>query len=117
MISSEEENRIMPNAKNKYLASRAQVFKAMGHPTRLAIIDELTKGPRRVRDLNEIIDADMSTVSRHLSVLRNAGLVSSEKQGNQVVYTLRCPCVTTFYACVESVLSGSPKVVQLEVPK
>ncbi len=107
----------MHNAKQQYLASRAQVFKAMGHPTRLAIIDELTEGPRCVRDINEIIDADLSTVSRHLSVLRNAGLVASEKKGNQVVYTLRCPCVTTFYACVESVLNGTSKVTQLEVRK
>lgn len=106
----------MNTAKNKYLSSRAQVFKAMGHPTRLAIIDELAQGSRCVRDLNEIVDADLSTVSRHLSVLRNAGLVASEKRGNQVFYTLLCPCVTTFYACVESVLSGSSKLVQLEVP-
>jgi len=107
----------MDTAKNQYLASRAQVFKAMGHPTRLAIIDELNSGPKCVNDLKGVIESDMSTVSRHLSVLRNAGLVSSEKRGNQVFYTLLCPCVTTFYACVESVLTGSRGVIQLDPPK
>ena len=96
------------------MAARAEVFKALSHPTRLAIVDMLAGGERCVCELNEQIDADMSTVSRHLSVLRNAGILSSDKRGNQVFYHLECPCITTFYSCVESVIRGSSGTIQLE---
>jgi len=84
------------------------VFKALGHPSRLALIDHLVDGEKCVCELNDVIDADISTVSRHLSVLRNTGIVSSEKRGNKIFYTLRCPCVTTFYACIETVIGREP---------
>lgn len=96
------------------LAARADVFKALGHPTRLAIVDMLADGERCVCDMNEEIDADISTVSRHLAVLRNVGILSSDKRGNQVFYKLECPCITTFYGCVESVISGGSAPVDLE---
>ena len=93
------------NPKN-ILEARAEVFKALSHPSRLAIVDTLAEGERCVAELNEAIDADMSTVSRHLSVLRNAGILSSEKRGNQVFYSLIVPCVMNFFGCVESVLQN-----------
>jgi len=103
------------NTKQKQLLeARADVFKALGHPSRLIIIDALAQGELCVCDLNEAIDADMSTVSRHLAVLRNAGILSSEKRGNQVFYKLECPCITTFYGCVESVINGTGQPIQLE---
>lgn len=103
------------NANRKQLLeSRANVFKALGHPSRLAIVDALANGERCVRELNEMIEADISTVSRHLGVLRNVGILSSEKRGNQVFYRLECPCITSFYSCVESVISGSGQPVELE---
>jgi DNA-binding transcriptional ArsR family regulator len=100
--------------RKQLLEDRADVFKALGHPSRLAIVDALADGERCVCELNETIDADMSTVSRHLAVLRNVGILSSEKRGNQVFYRLECPCITSFYGCVESVISGSGKPVELE---
>ena len=103
----------MPADSKQLLAARAEVFKALGHPTRLAIVDMLAGGERCVCELNEQIDADMSTVSRHLSVLRNAGILSSDKRGNQVFYRLECPCITSFYGCVESVISGAGGTIQL----
>ena len=96
------------------LQARADVFKALGHPTRLAIVDMLAGGERCVCEINEQIDADMSTVSRHLSVLRNVGILSSDKRGNQVFYRLECPCITSFYGCVESVINGTGRPVSLE---
>ena len=95
----------MINVKTKAnLDARAQVFKAMAHPTRLFIIDELSRGERCVCELQEMIGADMSTVSKHLSVMRTAGLITDEKRGNQVFYTLQVPCVTGFFGCVDDVL-------------
>jgi ArsR family transcriptional regulator len=71
--------------------ARAKIIKAMAHPSRLFIIEELNKRERFVGDLTEMIGADASTVSKHLSVLKNAGLVSDEKRANSIYYTLRCP--------------------------
>jgi ArsR family transcriptional regulator len=86
------------------LEARARIIKAMAHPTRLFIVDELSKGEQCVFELTERIGADMSTVSRHLSVLKSAGIVQDEKRGAQVYYRLRCPCVLAFFDCVESVM-------------
>jgi len=93
--------------RKKHLQARAQVLKAMAHPTRLFIIEELEKEERCVCDLTEQIGADVSTVSKHLSVLKQAGIVIDDKRGNQVFYRLRVPCILNFFGCVESVLESS----------
>ncbi len=84
---------------------RARIFKAMAHPTRLFIVDELAqKGERCVCELTEMVGVDMSTISRHLSILKNAGLVEDEKRGQQVFYRLRVQCVSNFFECIEGVI-------------
>ena len=107
----------MPDASKRLLEARAEIFKALGHPTRLAIVDMLAGGERCVCEIDEHIDADMSTVSRHLAVLRNVGILSSDKRGNQVFYRLECPCITSFYGCLESVIHGAGRPVSLEAPR
>jgi len=84
--------------------ARARVIKAMAHPTRLFIVDVLSNGERCVCELTEMIGADMSTVSKHLSILRSAGIVRDSKRGPQVWYSLACPCILDFFDCVESVI-------------
>ncbi len=84
--------------------ARARIIKAMGHPTRLFIVDELSKRERCVCELTEMVGADISTVSKHLSILRAAGIVLDEKRGNQVFYSLRVPCVLKFFDCVGAVM-------------
>ena len=91
------------------LEARAQVLKAMAHPTRLFIIEELAKDERCVCDLTAMIGADVSTVSKHLSVLKQAGIVRDDKRGNQIFYRLRVPCILNFFGCVESVLESKAK--------
>jgi len=95
--------------RKKHLDARAKVLKAMAHPSRLFIIEELEKGECCVCDLTEMIGADVSTVSKHLSVLRQAGIVVDDKRGNQVFYSLRVPCILNFFGCVESVLESQVK--------
>ncbi|MEQ8213696.1 MAG: metalloregulator ArsR/SmtB family transcription factor [Smithellaceae bacterium] len=87
----------------------AKIIKAMAHPTRLFIIEELNQGERCVGELTEMIGVDTSTVSKHLSVLKNAGLVFDEKRANSIYYKLRCPCVIDFMDCVEEVLSANAR--------
>ena len=95
--------------RKKHLDARAKVLKAMAHPSRLFIIEQLEKGECCVCDLTEMIGADVSTVSKHLSVLRQAGIVVDDKRGNQVFYSLRVPCILNFFGCVESVLESQVK--------
>ncbi len=92
--------------KKRYEA-RAHIMKALAHPTRLFIIDELAKRERCVCELRDMIGADVSTVSRHLTVLREAGVVEDEKRGLQVWYRLRVPCILNFFGCVEDVLKAN----------
>lgn len=90
----------------KIWEARAQIMKAMAHPSRLMIVDELSRGERCVAELRELVGSEVSTVSRHLTVLKNAGLIFDDKRGNQVFYALRTPCVLNFFQCVESVLQA-----------
>ena len=83
---------------------RARIIKAMAHPSRLFIVDELSRGERCVCELRDMVGADISTVSKHLSILKEAGIVEDEKRGQQVWYRLKTPCVLNFFACIESVL-------------
>lgn len=87
--------------------ARAEVVKALAHPTRLFMVDELSRGDLCVSDLRERIGADLSTVSKHLTILKNAGIVGLEKRGTQVFYRLRVPCVTNFFKCIEAVLRAN----------
>ncbi len=84
--------------------ARARIVKALAHPTRLFIVDELAKGERCVCELTEMIGADTSTVSKHLTVLKSAGIVQDQKRGLMVYYTLRVPCIVNLFGCVEGVL-------------
>jgi ArsR family transcriptional regulator len=98
------------NAKaRRQFEARARVIKAMAHPTRLYIIDELARQERCVRDLRDGVGADISTVSKHLSVLKEAGIIEDEKRGQQVWYCLKVPCILNFFGCVESVLKSNAK--------
>jgi DNA-binding transcriptional ArsR family regulator len=80
----------------------AGVFKALGHPARLRIVRELSGGEKCVCDLVFAAGLGWSTVSRHLSVLREAGVVTDEKRGQQVIYRMALPCVNRFLDCLEN---------------
>jgi len=96
-------------SQRKYDA-RVKIVKAMAHPTRMFIVDELARsGERCVCELTEMIGADISTVSKHLALLRNAGIIGDEKRGNQVFYRLTVPCILDFFRCVETVIECNGK--------
>ncbi len=89
--------------KKKYRL-RAEIVKAMAHPTRLFFMNELAKGKQSVNALKEMIGCDISTVSKHLSLMKKAGIVVDEKLGNQVFYSLKLPCIMSFVACIETLI-------------
>jgi len=86
---------------------RTRIIKALAHPTRLFMVDVLSKEEKCVCELTKMVGADTSTVSKHLTILKNAGLVQDEKRGVQVYYKLRVPCVLNFFDCVESVIKAN----------
>ena len=101
---------IVGNKNRAKYEARAAIVKALAHPARLMIVDELTDhGQRCVSDLTDLIGTDLSTVSRHLLVLRNAGIVESEKRGTTVYCRLRVKCIRKFFECVESVLRANAR--------
>jgi DNA-binding transcriptional ArsR family regulator len=89
--------------------SRAKILKAMAHPSRLFIIEKLSERAHCVCELTEMIGADTSTVSKHLSILKNAGIISDRKEGTMVYYSLKAPCLLKFLGCVETVIEQNIK--------
>jgi len=77
------------------------VFKALGHPARLTLVRKLTQGEHCVCDLVGTVGLGWSTTSKHLEILRRAGVVSSDKRGQKVFYRLALACVADFIACLD----------------
>lgn len=84
---------------------QARVFQALGHPLRVAIVEELRQGEVCVCEIAERVGAERSNVSRHLAVMLTAGVLSSRKEGLQVFYRLRTPCILDFLGCATRVLT------------
>ena len=82
-------------------AQRAEIIKALAHPSRVLIAESLLDGERCVCELREIVGGDLSTVSKHLTLMRRAGVVVSEKRGLNIYYQLACPCFADFFRCVD----------------
>jgi DNA-binding transcriptional ArsR family regulator len=91
------------------IVSKARVLKAMAHPSRLLIIEALAKGEKCVCELQALVGSDLSTVSKHLSLMEAAGLLANRKEGLYVYYRLRVPCILRFFDCVEAVLADQAK--------
>ena len=98
----------MPADRDRF-KKRAEIIKAMANAARLMIVEELSRNEKTVGALTELVDLDISTVSRHLLILRHAGIVSCMKNGNKVLYRLRTPCVLNFFECVENVMNSAEK--------
>lgn len=79
----------------------ADVFKALSNPSRVMIVNALADGEHCVAELTALVQLDISTVSNHLAVLRSVGIVSDERRGTQVFYTLRKPCLMNLFCCLD----------------
>lgn len=88
------------------IEAKANVLKALGHPTRLWMAEQLAGGEKCFCELAANIDADFSTISKHLSLLKQAGVVIDEKRGKQVYYRLKVPCILNMMPCVEAVIEA-----------
>lgn len=86
------------------LEAKAKVFKALGHPSRLTIVEALCGGELCVCDIVPVVGRDISTVSKHLSLLKEAGVLQHSKRGTNVYYSLAMDCVPGFLNCLENFL-------------
>ena len=97
------------------LEAQARVIKALAHPTRLFLVEELCKQEHSVCELAEMVGCDVSTVSKHLSLLRQAGIVEDEKRGKRVFYRLRMGCAVDFTSCASAILQETSRRLLEEV--
>lgn len=97
----------MNSEEKKKFEKMAKISKALAHPTRLFILHQLNLQEMCVKELTSSIGDDVSTVSKHLTHLKNVGLVADEKRGNCVYYSLRCRCVLNIFSCVDNVISAT----------
>jgi len=86
---------------------RSSIVKAMAHPSRLLIMEALMQGEHCVNDLTEMAGCDVTTLSKHLAVMKKAGLLICEKRGLQVFYQIACPCFTEFFRCIDLISSSN----------
>ena len=100
----------MPDKKRLLLFERqAEIAKAVAHPLRIAIVNFLKDGEQCVCDIAEHVGAERSNVSRHLSVMVNAGVLEYRKEGLKVIYRLKCVCILDFFSCITGVLKQQAK--------
>jgi len=90
--------------------AQARLFKALANESRLAIVSRLSTGPSAVGELVSMIGGEQSTISKHLSVLRAAGIVDDERKGLTVEYRLVIPCVVEFLSCAVKVIQKRRKM-------
>lgn len=78
------------------------VFKALAHPARLWMVEQLFEGEKCVCEFVDVLNLDFSTVSKHLSILKNAQVIEDEKRGKNVYYSLRTKCLPHIISCLKN---------------
>jgi len=96
----------MKKSNIKLFKLQAKIAKALSHESRLIIINALKDKEMCVCELTKLIGTDQSTVSRHLAVLKNAGILTEDRKGNKVYYKLLTPCVLDFFECAIGVIKA-----------
>jgi len=100
---------MLSKRKQLLFEKQAEIAKAIAHPLRIAVVNFLKDGEQCVCDIAEHIGSERSNVSRHLSVMLNAGLLEYRKEGLKVIYRLKTPCILDFFSCVSRVLKQQVK--------
>ena len=85
---------------------KARFFRALAHPTRIRILETLVRGEHSVQELQEALGLDQPAVSQQLAVLRNQGLVTSEKQGLSVRYAVRDPAIADLLSAARRIFNN-----------
>jgi ArsR family transcriptional regulator len=86
--------------------ARARIAKALAHPSRLMMLDLLGKAEMSVTEITKAVRADQSTVSKHLAILKDAGLIAARKEGTASFYRVTCSCLGGFFSCLEAMVES-----------
>ena len=89
--------------------ARAAILKALAHPTRVLMLDALSRGDRCVNDLRSLAAVSQPTITHHLEKLKKAGLVTERRAGKRVIHHLACPCILEALECTLGVLQSTEK--------
>jgi ArsR family transcriptional regulator len=93
---------------------RAEMFKALAHPMRILMLEKLKQKPWCVCELAAEVGIDKSVASKHLSQLKNVGLIEDKKRGTLVEYSLVTTCVLDMAGCAEeTILNNRRKKLDL----
>jgi ArsR family transcriptional regulator len=95
--------------------AQARIIKALAHPTRLLIVDELSRHSRCVCELTAMAGVDASTMSKHLAILRGVGILGCEKKGLEVHYSLKTPCILRIFDCVLNAIRSTAREAAVAV--
>jgi len=91
----------------KLFEARAKIMKSLANKHRLKMVDTLGENVKMcVSDLVKKLDLNQSSVSKHLNILKTAGVVKAEKDGLKVYYSLRTPCIINYFVCVDNVIQN-----------
>jgi ArsR family transcriptional regulator len=91
---------------------RSRIIKALAHPVRLMMVELLREGELPFSRIKETFQFDKSTVSKHLLVLKEAGILNSRKSGADAIYRIGVPCITDFFGCITAVIESNVKKQQ-----
>ena len=86
---------------------KAQLFRVLGHPVRIRILELLVDGERTVGQLQAELDLDSSGTSQHLAALRQQGILDSRRAGTSVYYRIRDPRVSQLLAVARQILTSA----------
>jgi ArsR family transcriptional regulator len=86
---------------------KAELFKAIGHPARIRVLEVLSEGERSVSDMQPLVGIESSHLSQQLGILRRAGLVTTRKEGASVIYSLADPVLAELLAVAKRLLISS----------
>ena len=100
---------MLSKRKQLLFEKQAEIAKAIAHPLRIAVVNFLKDGEQCVCDIAKHVGSERSNVSRHLSVMSNAGLLEYRKEGLKVIYKLKTPCILDFFSCTTACLKQQVK--------
>ena len=106
----------MKNIEREKTDKDVEILKALAHPVRLGIVKALHgKGEFCACEICGLFECDRTTASKHLAILRRAGIVEYERDGKMIIYRLAMPCVSEFLRCI-NVISKKEGIINEEIP-
>lgn len=89
------------------LEQKVAILKGLAHPVRLSIVEALADSEMCVCDIAEMFHFDRTTISKHLALMKNLGILEDRKEGLKVYYSLRIRCLPSMLSCIEKVVEGN----------